>query len=264
MYENPEVKPFFQAEAQNMLFELQNSVKGEKHYNDQLYYDTNGEQGWFGTKRETSDDIAYLLDNFKYTYADIEKGLKAIIEDHGKENNAISKRIEFALNDRLKDGYTDFLSGYEIPANQDYINLLAEKQINTYSDEAYYEWLQSLASVEPSQDVVETTEDIAPVRDDIAISEGTQREFDYETGEVVDEDAKLDKAIQRINRKLAADKKNAYVEFRRKMDALQKELGSRDKYVSDKALKLYEELTNLKKGVKASDELGYLLDFGFK
>lgn len=194
MYENPEVKPFFQAEAENMLWELQNSVKGEKTFNDQLYYDTNGEQGWFGTKRETSDDIAYLLDNFKYTYADIEKGLRAIIEDHGAENNAVSKRIEFALNDRLRDGYTDFMYGQRIPPNQDYVNLLTDLQINSYSDEAYYEWLESLAQVEPTEDiapVAESTPVEKPIRrttDDIAPSEGVQRVMDLENGQIVDEE----------------------------------------------------------------------------
>ena len=192
MYDNPEVKPYFQQEAQAMLWELQNSIKGEKHFNDQLYYDTNGELGWFGTTRETSDDIAYLLDNFKYTYADIEKGLKAIIEDHGAENNAISKRIEFALNDRLKDGYTDFMSGEEVPANQDYVNLLMDKQINTYSDEAYYEWLQSLATEEapPVAPLEPSTDDrdvLAPVREDIETPEGTQRVMDFENNQIVDE-----------------------------------------------------------------------------
>lgn len=148
MYENPEVKPFFQAEANVMLGELRNSVKGQKHFNDQLYYDTNGEQGWYGTTRETSEQIAYMLDRFKYTYADIEKGLKAIIEDHGAENNAISKRLEFMIDERLREGYTDFASGYEIPSNQEYINLLNEKQITEYSDEAYNSYLESLAYAE--------------------------------------------------------------------------------------------------------------------
>ena len=148
MYENPEVKPYFQAEANVMLGELRNSVKGEKHFNDQLYYDSNGEQGWYGTKRETSEQIAYMLDRFKYTYADIEKGLKAIIEDHGAENNAISKRLEFMIDERLREGYTDFASGYEIPSNQEYINLLNEKQITEYSDEAYNQYLESLSYAE--------------------------------------------------------------------------------------------------------------------
>lgn len=160
MYENPEVKPYFQEEARIMLGELQRSVKGEKHFNDQLYYDTGGEQGWFGTKRETSEQIAYMLDRFKYTYADIEKGLKAIIEDHGEENNAISKRLEFMLDERLREGYTDFGSGYEIPSNQDYINLLNEKQVTEYTDEAYNRYLESLALEEPAETVEAPVDEI--------------------------------------------------------------------------------------------------------
>lgn len=130
MYDNPEVKPFYQEEARIMLGELQNTVKGERFYNDQLYYDTNGEQGFSGTSRMTSDEIAELLDNYNYSYADIEKGLKAIIEDHGAENIAVAKRIEFFLNERLLNGHTDFQTGIEIPRNQQYVNVLEGIQVN--------------------------------------------------------------------------------------------------------------------------------------
>lgn len=165
MYENPEVKPYFQEEAQIMLGELRNSVKGERVVNADLVYESAGELGVWGTKRETSEQIAYMLDRFKYSYADIEKGLNAIIEDHGAENNAISKRLEFMIDERLREGYTDFLSGMEIPSNQEYINLLNEKQISEYSDEAYNKYLESLAQSEPTEDV----EDIAPTKEYEAI-----------------------------------------------------------------------------------------------
>lgn len=136
MYENPEVKPFFQAEANMMLGELERTTKGERFYNMDVYYDTNGEAGITGTSRHTSQDIAYLLDELKYSYKQIEAGLKAIIEDNGKENNAVSKRIEFLLNDRLMNGYQDPDYGWDYPPNQDYINLLNEKQITEYNEEA--------------------------------------------------------------------------------------------------------------------------------
>lgn len=251
MYENPEVKPFFQEEAAYMLNDLRNSVKGQKHFNDQLYYDSGGEQGWYGTKRETSEEIAYLLDKFNYSYADIEKGLNAIIEDHGAENNAISKRIEFMIDERLREGYEDMMYGDTVPPNEEYINLLREKQITEYSDEAYEAWVRSLADVEapvepitqggidyirnlsreagidtadivgrygvgsleemnreqymdavkwldqvaiapvrvpeaPEPPVREAVEDIAPIRDDIPISQGVQQEMreDGTTGDV--------------------------------------------------------------------------------
>ena len=173
MYENPEVKPFFQQEAIYMLGELDNSQKGEKFYNDQLYYDSNGEYGFFGTKRHTSEEIAYLLDTFNYTYKDIAKGLKAIVEDNGKENNAISKRIEFLLDERLRLGYKDFWFGDRVPPNQDYINLINEKQINEYNDEAFSNWVQNLTEEDikyftRQEDIAPAPQEYAPIEEDIA------------------------------------------------------------------------------------------------
>lgn len=150
MFENPEVKPFFQSEANIMLGELKRTVKGERIYNE--------EGGWTGTSRYTSDDIAYLRDEYGYTYAEIEKGLNAIIQDNGKENNAVSKRIEFILNDRLLKGYREFETEMDIPADQDYINLVNEKRISEYSEEAFARFMETADEYAPPAE-----EDIAPV-----------------------------------------------------------------------------------------------------
>lgn len=133
-YENPEVRPYFQQEAQNMMWDLNNTIKGERSFNDQLYYDSNGEQGFFGTTRQTTEAIAYLKDKYGYSYAQIEKGLNDIIEDNGKENNAVAKRIEFMLDERLREGYTTS-DGIPIPPNEEYIKFLEEKQITEYNRE---------------------------------------------------------------------------------------------------------------------------------
>lgn len=132
MYENPEVKPYFQAEAQNMLMELNDSTRGERFYNDDVYYETGGEKGISGVKRHTSDDIAYLLDSCGFTYDQIENGLKAIIEDNGAENNAASKRLEFILHDRLMNGYNDFYSNGRVPQSEDYVDLVTQKGVTEY------------------------------------------------------------------------------------------------------------------------------------
>ena len=132
MYENPEVKPYFQAEAQNMLMELNDSTRGERFYNDDVYYETGGEKGISGVKRHTSDDIAYLLDSCGFTYDQIENGLKAIIEDNGAENNAASKRLEFILHDRLMNGYNDFYSNGRVPQSEDYVGLVTQKGVTEY------------------------------------------------------------------------------------------------------------------------------------
>lgn len=157
MYENPEVKPFFQRMANAMLGDLYTSIKGEKIFNADVYYESGGEKGWDGTTRKTTSDIAELLDIWHYTYAEIEKGLNAIIEDNGAENNAISKRIEFMLDERLRYGYTG-VWGEPYPADQDYINLVKEKQANEYSAESFEGLMANADQYAP-----QVEEDIAPV-----------------------------------------------------------------------------------------------------
>ena len=121
MYENPEVKRFYQDQAAWMLSELQDSTRGERFYNN----DT-GE--YSGVKRHTSDSIASLLDSDGMSYDQIEKGLFAIVNDEGSENNAASKRIEFEINRRLMDGYTDFYDGHRVEPNEDYLKVLRSIQ----------------------------------------------------------------------------------------------------------------------------------------
>jgi hypothetical protein len=166
MYENPEVKPFFQEEALNLLGELNDTQKGERWYNDELYYESGGEKGFGGVKRHTSASIEELLDQWGMSYADIEKGLNAIIEDNGAENIAAAKKLEFMLNDRLLHGYKDFYTNGHIPPNQDYINLLNEKQITEYSKEAFDAFMANADQYAPpaSEEIVpHAGSDIAPV-----------------------------------------------------------------------------------------------------
>ena len=160
-YENPEVRPFFQQEARAMLEELNDSIKGERYIIGDTSQTGDGDYYYSGTKRMTSSDIEYLLDNFNYTYADIEKGLRAIIEDHGAENIAVAKRIEFILDERLRNGYDTFgmASIYEphVEPNQAYINLLqGMEQAEQYSNAPIGEAPIEDASI---------TEEIAPIRE---------------------------------------------------------------------------------------------------
>ena len=145
-YDNPEVKPFFQHEAKNMLQDLNNVIKGEKQWNwgDNIggEYGTESNYKVTGMKREATQDIADLLDGnngVKLSYDDIRKGLNAIIEDHGAENIAAAKRIEMVLDKRLREGYTDSY-GTEYPANENYQKFLEGKD---YTDPDEYERQQA-------------------------------------------------------------------------------------------------------------------------
>lgn len=266
MYENPEVKPFFQNEAASMLGDLQRTIKGERWYIDDLYYQSNGEYGWGGVKRHTTDDIAYLLDEFGYTYAEIEKGLNAIIEDNGAENNAVSKRIEFMLDERLRKGYTGVF-GEPIPANQDYINLLNEKQILEYSDEARMNFMEHAEDYMPPA----TEDDIAPIPTQSVGVEETAPTFDATPKKGVAEgqqalweepdtkEAKVIRAINKINRELEAEKVALTTEYNQQKESIK----DKDAYISNLATNLYNEIRGLKKGVRASKQLGALLDLGY-
>ena len=120
-YDNPEVKPYFQEVAKDMLYDLDNSTKGERYMT---------EDGQFkGIKRNVPNDIAELLDGengVKYSYKEIEDGLNAIIKDNGAENKAVAKRLEFYIDQRLRNGYMDSIVG-KIPANSEYIETLRNK-----------------------------------------------------------------------------------------------------------------------------------------
>ena len=135
-YEHPEVKPYFQEEARGMLNDLNNSIKGERFINESQERGQGTSYDVLGVKRFTSPEIAELLDSkYGYTYDDIRKGLNAIIEDHGAENIAIAKRIELVLDDNLRNGYTDWQTGMEVPPNQQYLNMLAEQEWQNYFDD---------------------------------------------------------------------------------------------------------------------------------
>ena len=172
MYENPEVKPFFQEEALNLLGELNDTTRAERWYNDELYYESGGENGFGGVKRHTSASMEELLDQWGMSYADIEKGLNAIIEDNGAENIAAAKKLEFMLNDRLLHGYKDFYTNGYVAPNQDYINLLNEKQITEYSKEAFDDLIAHADEYAPpaSEEIVPVAEgmEIAPVTEEVA------------------------------------------------------------------------------------------------
>ena len=195
MFENPDVKPFFQDAARGMLYDLHSGTKGERIFNEQVHYESGYEKGWMGTKRRTTSDIADLLDQWGYTYDQIEAGLNAIIEDNGKENNAVSKRIEFMLDNRLRNGYKD-VDGRPIPADDGYINLLKEKQIDAYRSESFDSFMEVADKYAPPAEDIAPMDDIAPLKAEPAI-EGEQNVLDeFEQTE----QAQTEQAPERLTR----------------------------------------------------------------
>lgn len=135
MSEHPEVTPFFQEMAGQISWDLADSVKAERWYNDQLHYESGGEKGFGGNSRMTSEQIAEMLDDWRMSYADIEKGINSIME--GKADNAAAKRVEIMLDRMLRNGYKDFHTGKMVEPNQDYIDTINGIEANAYSDGAF-------------------------------------------------------------------------------------------------------------------------------
>lgn len=196
-YEHPEVKPFFQEEARKMLADLNNSTKGERYAIPGQSQNINDWE-WIGAERQTSPEIEALLDGdlgVKYSYEDIRKGLNAIIEDHGAENIAVAKRIEFLLDDRLRNGYDVWYYGgilkdqygnpIRIEPNQDYLNMLKAQSWDKYyeslpwQEEAPSDLIAPAEIEEPT--IMMTPEEVsrnevAPVRQDRDIMEMVDNE----------------------------------------------------------------------------------------
>ena len=119
-FDHPEVHRYYSEAAAELLNELSVSERG-----GQLIRRGDYQTGYeyTRTRRAAPERISTLRDDFGLSYGEIEQALNAIIHNHGQENIAAAKRVEFVLDDMLTNGYQS-MNGY-IPPNQDYINAKA-------------------------------------------------------------------------------------------------------------------------------------------
>ena len=136
----------------------------------------------------------------------------------------------------------------------------------TPANELRYEGERGVEDVAPYGDDVDVSDDLAPVREDLTQGDGTSRapsptveSANDATGKSTKKD-KLARAYARIDRHLEADKVALKEEFDKRAHELEAQVADKDGFISARAKELYNELRDLKKGVRASGELGYLLD----
>ena len=72
----------------------------------------------------------------------------------------------------------------------------------------------------------------------------------------------LERALKRIDTRLEREKQELIDAFNLKKGEIEETTADKDAFVSKKAYELYRELWNLKKGVRASQELSAMLDYG--
>ena len=118
-FDNPELQPHIQGVAKELSGDLGSTVKGERF----PVKNVDGTMGdYTGTSRFSSETIERIKDTTKASYKDIQQALDDIILDKGRENNALSKRIELIIDDNLRQGYKTF-DGYAVPPNAEYIKM---------------------------------------------------------------------------------------------------------------------------------------------
>ena len=113
-WENPELKPFIQSRASELIADLRATQKGQRIQTDEY-----GEK-WIGQPRVTSDAIVRIKDQTGASYAEIQDSLERIMNDNGQENQALAKRIELVIDDDLTQGYTTF-DGHKVEQNEEYV-----------------------------------------------------------------------------------------------------------------------------------------------
>lgn len=73
------------------------------------------------TSRIQPEPVVRLLDEFRLSYAEIDKALDAIIKDRGQENYAAAKKVELVLDEMLTHGWTDAAGRY-LPGVPEYVD----------------------------------------------------------------------------------------------------------------------------------------------
>lgn len=118
-YQHPELRPYIESEAYALKGELERTVKASSgQIKDENGTIIKGER----KARITSPDIGNLKDITKASYKDLSKAIDDVIEDNGKENYALAKRVEKVIDERLTKGYDDDIYGETIPPHEGYMS----------------------------------------------------------------------------------------------------------------------------------------------
>lgn len=156
-YDNPKVKPYFQEMAQMIGEDIGNIASADNRKT------TKGG----GTSLSTNTSaIEKLHKEMGYSYDQIIDGIVNIIDDHGKENNALSKKLEIIIDDQLRNGYTNSYGKYINP-NQEYINLISNNNSNVTNNQL------------PTKEKILFTQENAIENNNKDINQVKQETFDY-------------------------------------------------------------------------------------
>lgn len=181
---------------------------------------------------------------------DVYEGLKDVYPEYFPDNiaNPTDQLLKIADVVNMDANY---IEEYALPEEQiQEVTDFIYESISDYKRQKRQEASENAAKAPIDESMIpyevpELVDDIAPVREDLAESDG------------------LKNKIKVVEDNLGKEKKRLDDEYAKTLNPLKEEIKSKEEFISNKALNLYNELKGLKKGVRASDELSYLLDYGF-
>lgn len=220
--------------------------------NEQLFKEIKekfGEKNWTERNEEIAD-IKKIIKGFQIKVSDT---IKSDITDYGDWKKSQFGKLRFS-----KDG---------LPVDDIYMGLsVSYPQFFPADIVNPTDQLLAMAEVmNLDTNVTETFElddDTIQQATDIVISEVNKYKENELTQHLAEEQSHFYKEVI-ANDDLAGKRAQLNEWYENRKAELHKELDDRNAFVSNRAKGFYNELNNLKKGVRASQELGYFLDFGF-
>lgn len=116
-FDHPELQPYYREAAEALIRDASLSINTPK--SGRVVRGNQGKQ--YINEILSSPSLRSAMDQ-GLSRNEVIQAAENLIADHGQENYAAAKRLEFVLDQMLSDGYTT-VEGESVPANQEYIRL---------------------------------------------------------------------------------------------------------------------------------------------
>lgn len=278
------IKNEIKQEAITLIDELVLTAKfdgGKKAKYPHGWIDNNGQNDWeywktyIQDKNNTIWEVVLNIANSSngekilYDISPIKKVGRSVKSDTLPTHKSISQSTKKSSDSQETEDSTDVTSTSSTFNQNTNLSLSEQEDVLPIRGDIYGKDIS--LDIPIRSDIALVQEDAAvrdiPIRDDVLTSGVVPIEEIAELPEEVFTDEELEELQSEL---IETDREKIEEEWRKQQKealatqkALAKEkLGAKDTYISNRAKELYEELLSLRKGVRASKELGYLLDFG--
>ena len=272
-------------ESETQLKQFVEDAKERKNAGKKLYFGKIQDE----VAKRIESELGYDVNGYNCAlYSD---NVKKIFKDHGdeaKENLRGQRAVE--VNDFVRIPEV-VATATEIESGGDYngqpvihfkkdgitvVGVITEGALDLYPQTMYISKKnRSLATATDEQAPVYTSETTRSTASNNILPQSSENTSTFSEDLPIREDTvqqskenvtdeSLEKKLKSIDKHLEVDKNELYEDYQQKKAEAEDEIRDKNTYISNRAMELYQELQGLKKGVRASEKLGYLLDFGYE